>query len=880
MKPGICSIAEFNVDTCSRPIYARLACDDILDSHSSFSTLCNATLNRKTQAVLLATLATDPALFGVLPILPAAGSILVVIAVTFGSLVAALISLRLSSVRQLISVTWRQKWGLVTVTLAVLLAIKAIALTAVRPQIETHPAPLVTHVWPQFRGSSMHSGHADRQPGPVRGGIQWSLGRGFDFYSSPAIVGEHVIAVGCQGDSARFFCCQATTGDQVWSVAPSGYRATFSSPVVDRGFLICGEGLHQTTGSRLTCFDLTHGTDPQICTQFTTRSHIECTPVVVDGRIYLGAGDDGIYCLELPSRPGADLREIWHLPGDKYPDAETAIAVHQGRVYMGLGFGGEALCVLDAETGRELQRVKLPQPVFSPPAILDNRIYLGLGCADYVNFRTSPPGEVRCMDLQTLETIWTIPTGSAVLAAIVATPEEIYFSTVGGHVNSVDRNGRITHSWSARAPMLTAPAVTDRMVYCVACDGVLTGLNRRLQRVWSERLGSPGDYLSSPVVFQGHAYVGTPEDGLLCIGQPSPNSESQSAFFNSGSILPAVSTIPRTAEFEWVLSQPVQGEWAEVTAAPAVAPAGVYVPISNKDWTGIVRADFIPAGPPQPKWIRKIPERINIPPHIRGEQVICLCGDPGQPGQLVALDRESGNLNWNYSVEITPAGMLVDADSVYVETRPRQLTRWNLRGELQWQIDPGLMTHPVQVCGAIAVIATSSPTQLKAFDRSTGSLLWEVDVPERATAAPLVHETHVLVPTAKSLEQRSLVDGSLQALLNGWAGVISLSVDAEQMIGVTSRGDVLIGATNGVIRQRWGGADPALTPLIGFDSVVFADNAGHLLRGHLDGNEKAQPWFAPLDNGRVAHSPVVLDERVYVPVAERGLMCLKAGGLP
>ena len=92
-----------------------------------------------------------------------------------------------------------------------------------------------------------------------------------------------------------------------------------------------------------------------------------------DGKVYVGAGDDGYYCLSLePEAPGKP-RLIWHLPGEDYPDAETSLAVHNGKVYAGLGFGGKALCVLDAGSGKELKRVPLKYPAFSPPTISEGK---------------------------------------------------------------------------------------------------------------------------------------------------------------------------------------------------------------------------------------------------------------------------------------------------------------------------------------------------------------------------------------------------------------------------------------------------------------------------------------------------------------------------
>ena len=40
---------------------------------------------------------------------------------------------------------------------------------------------------------------------------------------------------------------------------------------------------------------------------------MECTPAVYDGRVYVGAGDDGIYCLDLKSG-----KMVWHIPNTMY----------------------------------------------------------------------------------------------------------------------------------------------------------------------------------------------------------------------------------------------------------------------------------------------------------------------------------------------------------------------------------------------------------------------------------------------------------------------------------------------------------------------------------------------------------------------------------
>src|SRR5436190_1930659 len=72
---------------------------------------------------------------------------------------------------------------------------------------------------------------------------------------------------------------------------------------------------------------------------FRTKSHTESTPCVVGGKVFFGAGDDGVYCLD--ARTG---KEVWHFTG---PHVDTNPAVEGGRLYAGSGYGkpNEIFCL-------------------------------------------------------------------------------------------------------------------------------------------------------------------------------------------------------------------------------------------------------------------------------------------------------------------------------------------------------------------------------------------------------------------------------------------------------------------------------------------------------------------------------------------------------
>ena len=460
-----------------------------------------------------------PPLIAILPWLPSAAGLLAALFAALLSALSAAAALRPGALAKLGRIAWRQKPGLFVLAIIAFGSIEAAKRMVVREKPSTITATLAPGRWPMFRGDLSRAGSADGQPGPARGSVLWSSGQGFVFLSSPAVVANTLIAIASKADdSARLFCWDASNGELLWTLAPPGYRASFSSAVVDQGYLVCGEGVHTTRKARVRGFKADASGDLTLAFEYPTTSHVECTPVIDGNRVYFAAGDDGVYCLDLT--PEFAGRLIWHIPGQQYPDVETALAVYEGRVYVGLGQHGNALCVLDADTGHEMARLPMPLPVFSPPAIADGRLYLGMGSADYLHWDDNSPGEVRCLDLNSLGELWRVKTPDPVLAAVIAADTEIVFTTVAGELFVVAADGMVKHRWKAADRVLSAPAVTNDAIYCVSCDGMLTALDRRLRPTWTAQLGSPGLYLSSPVVYSGKLYVGTANDGFVCIGPP------------------------------------------------------------------------------------------------------------------------------------------------------------------------------------------------------------------------------------------------------------------------------------------------------------------------------------------------------------------------
>ncbi|MEE3371808.1 MAG: PQQ-binding-like beta-propeller repeat protein [Planctomycetota bacterium] len=473
----------------------------------------------------------------VIPILPNLTLLLLLVPGLCLSFLATLFSLRHGSTRKaLMRLLWRKKAAVLAglvVLLGSIVSFRYFYDEKQPEQITERPLDSIRD-WPMHRGGPLRHGSLEVGPGPSQGGLQWSFRPGEQFYASAATDNHFVYTVGSRNNRGRIFCLESKTGSVAWSAAPSGYAATFSSPVIWGDSLVVGEGLHHTQSGRIVCVDLRPGREGTIAWTYQTNSHVECTPVISKDRVYVAAGDDGLYCLRLNAK-SENQRVVWHSAGRDYPDAETSLIVHNGLLYLGLGVGGQALCVVDAMSGREIKRLKMPFPVFSPPSVHDGKLFVGMGQGDYVTPNRVTAGQVCCIDINTLKIDWTTKTPGTVLGSVAVitgpndgiTPGSFWLACgcSDGTLVLLKSDGTVLAQIDTKAPILGSPATAGNCLYVANNAGDVMGLRApSLEVFWRYRITSTLRQISSPIIHGGQIFLGTETKGFVCLGYVPENN--------------------------------------------------------------------------------------------------------------------------------------------------------------------------------------------------------------------------------------------------------------------------------------------------------------------------------------------------------------------
>jgi outer membrane protein assembly factor BamB len=275
--------------------------------------------------------------------------------------------------------------------------------------------------------------------------------------SSPLVVGDRVYVGATLGSQGVVFCLDRATGKVIWDTRKSlkwMKHISISSPVLVDGKLYIGEGFHQDSNCKVYCINAETGKEVW---NYPTGSHTESSPFVAEGKVYIGAGDDGLYCLDAKTGD-----ELWHYNG-LHIDANPL--VHEKRLYVGAGEGDvqteTAILCLDAESGKEVWKRRLDLPAWGSPVLAGDRVFFGIGNGRFdASDLGKPAGAVLCVNASDGETDWRFDTRDGVLCRPSVDRCRVWCGCRDGNLYCLDRRtGKLHWKRDLGSPVVTAAAV-------------------------------------------------------------------------------------------------------------------------------------------------------------------------------------------------------------------------------------------------------------------------------------------------------------------------------------------------------------------------------------------------------------------------------------
>ena len=256
-------------------------------------------------------------------------------------------------------------------------------------------------------------------------------GGGWDIVvSSPTIVDDTVYVGGRDGS---LYALDLATGTQIWKASTGGrVRAT---PSVSGDLVVTG-----SFDGRVYAFDRRTGAERWVHrTEGDTldsnkfgydRRAVQSTAAIVDGTVYLGARDGGLYAIDLTTG-----KRKWRAShGTSWVVGSPAVA--GGRVYAGSS-DGHFIQALDAATGRELWRKQTGANVLASPTLAGNDLVIA-------TYRTDAPiGELRVLDPATGNERWRLRLNESIVSSPVIANREVYLGTDAGSIVAIARSAPV-----------------------------------------------------------------------------------------------------------------------------------------------------------------------------------------------------------------------------------------------------------------------------------------------------------------------------------------------------------------------------------------------------------------------------------------------------
>jgi outer membrane protein assembly factor BamB len=159
---------------------------------------------------------------------------------------------------------------------------------------------------------------------------------------------------------------------------------------------------------------------------YGTKNNIIATPVCVDGKVFIGVGQDPehgtgrghLWCIDATGTGDVTgTHAAWHLGDKAFGRTMSTVAVHDGLLYVA-DLAGIFYCI-DAATGAVLWTYDLKAAIWGSPLVVDGKIYIGDEKGDVAIFKHG----------RTQQLIGEVNMGGPIYTTPVAANGVLYIST-------------------------------------------------------------------------------------------------------------------------------------------------------------------------------------------------------------------------------------------------------------------------------------------------------------------------------------------------------------------------------------------------------------------------------------------------------------------
>jgi outer membrane protein assembly factor BamB len=422
--------------------------------------------------------------------------------------------------------------------------------------------------WSTYRGSVQRTGNTDGLAGPVTPRVLWVHKGQEHFIAAPVPHGDQVFLAGLGTFNVSTFYCFAAdpkAGQRArWTKStPYLKLPVVSSPALVGDKLVFGDGMHQTDGANLHCLRLQSGLPLWQLPVPGTLVHLEGSPTIANGRVYIGGGAAGVLCLdpervtldgkelevaaiqkildqkwkELLAKYQADKkkdpdfavppnddqlpkpapRRIWQQGQDKW-HVDAPVAVVGKRVLVASAFldkeklGDRALYCLDADTGVLQWRTPLKLNPWGGPSVSGDLVVVSGSTIGYdPKIVKGAKGEVAAYNLADGKEKWRKEVPGGVLSCVALSGGLAVATATDGKVRAFDlATGERRWIYDGKTPFFAAPAVAGGVVYAGDLRGVVHGINlTNGQAKWTLDLATHPDIKAPGMIYGGPAVHGS-----------------------------------------------------------------------------------------------------------------------------------------------------------------------------------------------------------------------------------------------------------------------------------------------------------------------------------------------------------------------------------